>query len=223
MMKQDVEGVAFTHLVEQMRLNNLNADTILSSIKSGNYIACGTNNEVYRIDGLEGYLARKPLRSGVPRQGQLEKVADIFAGKNIGQPVARVGWIEVLIKQNGVSLAIPGSLLRDEGYKLERLRVLSSLPQKAFDDLAYSLIELNDRELFFDPVPGNLMIDEARAEIGLIDVIRCHSSFRNDMESLVAALLRQLATMEQRPEYGQVLDKIKLAALRTGLPESLYN
>lgn len=149
-----------------------------------NFVDNGRVNNVYRIPNNDVFLLRVPL--GIP-VGQLlkqpltlSKVQDSFPINNLGQAVVKIGKnVSGIIKQSGIvlglqnwhSLRMGGSLSQDDLTEfINKLKITSGLGQKSYDCFADELKLIREKGFDFDYNPRNILLDEQKQQINIIDV-----------------------------------------------------
>jgi hypothetical protein len=216
-----ISEASFANLVQTMRTEGITTADLAASVKPIQRIGVGTNSEVFSIDKLPEYVLRKPLKTPVATDKELVEVTDIFPGTNVGQPIAVTGNLQVLQRQHGEALKFAPFLGQYERtWALRRqTRMLANLPQESFDDFAQTLKQLNDRQLFFDPHGGNVILDKNRLKLGPIDLLPRYKPEMINSKRLFDATF--FANPEARvwPYTRRVKNMINLAARKAGLPD----
>lgn len=151
-----------------------------------NFLGKGGNGTVFKIPHNDDFVIKVPngilnkISTGqdstleVPKSINLIK--DNFANYNVGQPVAEIGKLQILKKQEGIAHSVPHGIMRRGGIEADKnyinsLKTLAEFPQSSFDEVAETFAMLNKQGYAFDPSkPGNFLIDAKNKKINLVDL-----------------------------------------------------
>ena len=211
------------------RKNSIN-EYIAKSIIPVNLLGSGTQQTAYSINNTEKYVIKIP-NDGF-RPGDIKKVEDDFPKLNLGQAIVTVGNAKICKKQKGIISSISykdricGSKNNINTY-LSHIKRTAGLNQSAYDDFAFTLSELNKREMMFDCFnPNNVLIDESDQKINIVDDLTEFSSDNdsNNVLSMIASLIDvrymvQVPNKEEIIPYWQnIIHKCNIAANKANLP-----
>lgn len=249
-----VRPQSFEHFLALLQSGQLTARDIARSISPKNKLGEGYSNEVFRLN--DDFVLRVPKSRGKSaldlNQAQFSQVFDYLPHGNVGQPIARIGDVEVLKSVDGKAVAdrfpqearstsrkvIEFVLRRSPTSKnIRSVRDASEMSQKAFDDLAALLVDLQHSSHYADVRnPGNLLIDKNAQRFNLVDIGEQPLRLPNGTIDLMAdgrtiyGMLRVLTGSGVREwvpsvgklssEYAAIVEKTVIAAERAGLPIS---
>lgn len=190
-------GAASAEVNQSTYANLVNSEVsskdILASINPSNKLGEGYANAVYRMNGNDDFVLRLPKEPGLIPNERLTNVHDYWPEGNVGQPIARMGNVEVLKKVDG--RAIKEAPRQEEMGGLRNVisrqspqarharqeRVIAGMPQSAYDNFASDLVELSKRGRYFDSVnPGNVLISDQKFSI--VDVGSTPIKIGNDID-----------------------------------------
>ena len=208
---------------------SITTQSVLSALQNKIELGRGGNAIVYDIPGTD-FVARVPKGSALPATSDaVVTVADPFDGKNFGQPVAKVGEIQILRRQNGIpaGLAIPKNLTQEEAdtQYATAVNAAASMPQSAFDKFAADLMFLNSRGASFDPSKSNnVLIDPNSGQFNLVDINQNKAKdYNNSFADMAITLIgntyayKYKGSESLKSAYRQIYDKSLIAAKKTGL------
>lgn len=170
-----VSGVLFTKKIKSKQLlkNNQEWKSLVkdlnSSIKPENYLGSGRSANVYKLN--DNYVLRVPHGCDA-NQKEFETVADIFEGRNFGQPVAisKNGRVSINRFVNGEVMYQCGN--SDPDVYLKKLKGYASLPDKTVEQLVDDIAFLRKKGYSIDCNIENFLYDSKTKRIGIVDINR---------------------------------------------------
>lgn len=198
-----------------------------------NFLGEGYYKKVFDIPGTEYVLV-------IPIPFHLQPEEDPFPGINAGQQVASLGPMKLVRKQKGEPNGAlhwrnpPVSEAKNRARHRKFLKLVSAMPQKAFDQLAKNLSAVNQAGFKWDGGnPNNLLVDEAHQSLNLIDVdpknVKSDPLENDNLTTMMLGLTDSLFAFPRekaRPNPGlvalrrKIFEKAVKACLKTGLPLS---
>ena len=161
----------------------------------GQEIGRGGNAVVFDLP-FTNFVIRVPNGADVPSlMDVVQPVSDPFDGRNFGQPIATVGGVQILRRQEGTPAGLTNyrSLTQQEAdaQYLGALKKAASLPQSAYDQFANDLQFLNEKGANFDPSKSNnVLIDTTKKQFNLVDINqKGGGSYKNSFSDMVITLL----------------------------------
>ena len=146
-----------------------------SYITKNNFLGSGSEAKVYKLN--DKYVLRLYGGTKTVKPQQFNPLADIFEGRNFGQPVAMSSDKSVSINKlvSGKHLyKVNGT---DEKAYMESLRKYSELPDEVLEDFVENVAFLNSKGYRIDEGnPENFLYDEAKQKIGIVDICKKGSS-----------------------------------------------
>lgn len=211
-------------------------DDIAASIRENNVLGRGGNATVYSIN--DNYVARTPNGEKADLAGAVKPVEDILPGMDVGQTVARAGNVQILRRVAGEQAGVPFGPIRSAGgpeadriYE-QQTQAAAEMPQSAYDNLARTIVELNNRGYGFDPSKaGNILIDTAGRRFNVVDINPKHpTSPGSSVAHMIIPLMDNSFAYRYKgnsPEMqgwrGQIIDKAELAAKTAGMLPATAN
>ncbi len=194
-------------------------DLVLLAQDEKNLRGIGANSKVYNIPYLDDYVL-KVLNKNDPNQ---IKINEFPATINLGQPV----WQSeknprhlILRKVEGVEHSIPSwsntiwdtaskkpLLVSDEQVQVyfNSVEKLANMSQEAFDEIAYKVKLLDEKDYKIDSInPNNLIVDEN--EIHIIDYFKVKPKEKNVYQNCSYDLVAIMLDFTLLPEYFEKMD-----------------
>lgn len=221
---------------------------IVESIKTENLLGEGYSNKVYSVDGSDDFVVRIPKIKDpqASMQAHFTPVADFWPSRNLGQPIARLGDIEVLKKVQGRAIEagpadaglrqrVRNMIAREnpQAKHARQERIIAAMPQAAYDDLAKTMLGLIQRGKHFDAVnPGNVLINNkgfSLVDIGDRPILQGQGMIDSRSAGVgLYEMLRPLtgtgvdnwvpnSSKNLQKSYQAIIEKAVAAAQRTGM------
>jgi hypothetical protein len=207
---------------------------LADAAKSGEHLGSGSNGAVYAIPGEEDLVVKIPhavVKRGPQEAASAERAHNAFGDMNVGQPLARVGRVEILLRQRGEPAGMTATEPaydrddRDDVYRA-RIEAAASMPQSAYDRLASDLLRANELGYILDwSKDNNILVDPKSGRFGLVDLGRRNLGEMNQMGNVILCLIgyrHAFSTPHMSADLAPSRRKISLmsfeAAKRASLP-----
>lgn len=207
-------------------LNVSPKDFIFKTMLSNQPIGTGGEGTVYNIPELENYVLK------VPYWFSHEDIKNLASDKfspvktnlgdlNVGQPIYELDSVKILYKVKGENFTLNGNLSDENAYK-RRLRIASSMPQEAYDDLANITIKLNQLGHCIDPGIENVLIERGKS-FNPIDIHFDHktkTTYTDILELLVGSdvYVDEFSNPDNIKYLKTVLNKCIKSCKKEGIP-----
>ncbi len=188
------------------------SEFILESIQKKNFINSGTTQSVYSINNNDLFVLKIPNHSIKP--GNFKFTDDEFPELNIGQEVASIGDIKICKKQNGIQCSIPyidriNPAKNSKKAYLEHLSRVQKMPQKAYDELAYTFAKLNKKDKIFDCYnPNNILISVSENKFNLVDDLQ--EAMNDEEKNTLISILNPLIDIRYMPNLKDDNNAVKI-------------
>ncbi len=161
-------------------------DMVEQTLKTGREMGVGSEGQVLEIAALKDKkkiedicLKVDYMQDFIPGDGQLRIIDNVMYGYNVGQVIAVIGNVQVLLTQRGnpagISIEDTFNLIDDPGLLEKKytdyLQMIVDFPQESYDRFAEVYRVLKDRGWEVDAGSSqNLMVDDVEKSFNLIDV-----------------------------------------------------
>jgi len=199
-----------------------------SVLRNNNKLGEGSRASVYRIPALPAYVlnvCHELNDDTLHSETGISAIQDCLPGLNIGQPVASMygGYACILRFQQGINSRIPfrrffakygideilgddlpmqaEDLLPYRSLYISHLRIISDLPQRAYDQLASHIIQIQQNGLFLDPCSLNLLVDIDSKSFSTVDHQECIGPYENVLGMICLLMDTMFVHMDEHAIY----------------------
>jgi hypothetical protein len=219
--------LGFDHLKSRLSECKISCADLQAVSAKKSLIGQGNTASVYEIDGMNDYVLRV-IRSS-DHVAPLSPVFDPLPHRNIGQPIASMGERFQICKRQ-VGLPSAGELTgqrwgwsaeQTQQYCMENLQRSAALPQNAYDELAFTLLDLNKTGLRWDRSRADNLLIDAGTGFGIVDVASGKTATIHTATDMMLTILppfKAPSSANVQPLQRDVIAKIVTACENTGLP-----
>jgi hypothetical protein len=196
-------------------------EMVRGSLGANKMLGAGSQNAVFHIPGIEDICLRIVQEKEFQEDGRgLEVLKNVMPGYNVGQPIARIGNVSILLTQRGEPAGASGDNIGErygndpllvEAHYADYLKAVADFPQSSYDRFARLYQDIQAAGHDIDPDPTNLMVDAREQDFNVVDLLSREAVGQTNFADLLLMLVDVYYLGRQYPLVENVPGPLRTA------------